>query len=416
MKSKKLLLLSLALVGIIFASCKKDEGDNTQKFSPLSIEENKANIENNGFELLNIIKEVETCPSVNASKNMLNYLSQGDMFGANPNIIITKVSKSNAFFMPVIATSSMNRFNAKAVAKEMMGFNPDTIEDLFNTFKGIYEWNSETGDWDYTNSNSELRIEFPSTSSGTTNNVVYRIYDCTFGSWGVSELNMPTQIKVEMKVNNDVLITYLFKITVDSELGIPTSLVSTLTLSPYTFSLEASLKDLSVGSVTYKWTKNSTILMKIAINATSDILTNPEEEIGSVVKDGNFLFQLMNIKLTGNANIKAIYDQMEQINYDNLSDSLAVVKKCEIFNKNAKVLLCYVDNNTIIAKVVAYSEPIYEWDEYYQEYVKTYDIGLRFVFADNSGVDFKTYFSEGFNSLAEEFIYYINDLKSKYAK
>ncbi len=408
MKSKKLLLVIIALVGFIFTSCKKDEVDNTPKFSTLTIEENKASIENNGFELLNNIREFETCPSIRAAKNMVNYLSKGDVFGANPILNTSyKATKSIDLLNPIFTVAGMDKFDAKSVAKNMMEVNPDTIEALFNTLKGLYSWNSETGEWEYTSSTKELRIEFPSTNSGTTNNVVYRIYDCTFGSWGISEINLPKQVKVELTVNNDVLISYIFKITVDKELGIPSSLLSELTLSPFTFSLEANIKELSSGSISYRWSKNGTTLMKIAVSAstTSD---------GSDVKKGNFTFQLMNIKLTGDANINEINNQMDQIDYDNLSDSVVVAKKCEIFNTNSKLNLCYADNSRVIATVVSYSEPFYEWNDNIGEYEKSYDIGFRFVFADDSSVDFKTYFSEGFDSLAEEFVFYVKELYNKY--
>ncbi len=53
--------------------------------------------------------------------------------------------------------------------------DPETIQEVYDELVGIYEWNSNSYDWDYTDAGDKIVFMFPSEQDGTSNNAKYTV-------------------------------------------------------------------------------------------------------------------------------------------------------------------------------------------------------------------------------------------------
>jgi len=437
MKTKNFFSLLGAVCVIFFVSCKKDDNSSSQKFSPLTVEQNKANIEDNGTQMLSSIKEIEATTTVDAAQNMMDYMDRVDLFENNPNISSSssaKVSQFNKLIKPVVIAANLKKFNAKRVANELkVEFDPQTLLELWNGLKGTYTWNSTEQSWSWVTGNNII-IKFPSTKSGTSNNVEFSVYDFEYEegpfSWTEDYSGeLPKQIKSDLKVDGVALLSYTLNITYNAE-KIPNSISTSLEIPPFKFAYEVTNSKDTHASITFEWTKSTTTLVKFSLTANGNWsetnTSNDELEPGDVITDGNATFQLMNIKITGNVNVKKLNTEINAID-PLLSEELQTEKECELINKYASLAVCYVDNNQIIALIIAYP---YEKTDTYWNYVYNsstqswesvkvtdtwWEVGMKFKFADESTTDLDTYFTNGFSNLLTAVESYLETLQSTYS-
>lgn len=422
MKLKNLLFACLILSGLFIASCSKDE-DNTQKFNTSSVEQNKATIQDNGFAFLGEIKSLESSASVQNSINAFYTISRGNLLGNNPAFQPTKkVSLVNEILKPLAISAKLQNFNAKQTLNDLMNDVPNTIADEWNDLIGVYSWNYKTNTWKFSKTGSEILINYPAYYNDTLNNASFRIYgfksvEGTF-DW-TEETVMPTALKVELKVYGNVYLTFASSAAYNNADGKPSSISANLNLKSYSFALSATNKSNSNGSGSFSFKNGSTTLMAFSIGATgiwSEANLEESNEIGDVLSTANASIQIMNIKVAGNVNYKAFL--ADSIFAENLTDSLLIAAECDKINSHAKLSVCYVDNNTIIAKVIAYPQ-VYtysQWNEGTQQYdtIKRFEVGIVFKFADNSTIDSRTYFRDGFQNLAQQAYNYYRYLYQTY--
>jgi len=447
MKTKSFLLLFASAGVMLFSACQKDDTtttdppidteDSTLIFSTLTVEQNKANIEDDGMAMLDAVKEMESTPSIDATVNMMTYVSKGDMFGGNPNITTpAKAFLFNELLKPVMIASNLKKFSAKQVANQLrVTFDPQTLVELWEGINGTYSWNSTIQDWEWLDGDN-IVIEFPSTEAGTTNNVVFRVYDFQYeeGPFNWTDTytgELPKQILSDLKVDGDALLIYTLNITYENADLKPNSVSTSLELPPFKFAIDVTNNDDASASVSFKWTNAATTYVALSLSATGDWsqtnLENQDLQPGDVFTTGNASFQLMNVKIVGNVDVKNLNTEMNNIDME-LTDSLRAAKECEIITKNAKLYVCYADNNQVIANVIVYVDKrtdtysYWYWNpdtQMYEEEIYTdtwYEVNPRLEFADTSNVDMDTYFGTGFNDLQTELEDYMNTLQTDYGK
>ena len=425
MKLKNLLFACLILSGLFIASCSKDE-DNTQKFTTSSVEQNKATIQDNGFAFLGEIKSLESSASVQNSINAIYTISRGSLLENNPAFQPTKkVSLVKEILKPLEISAKLQNFNAKQTLNDLMNDVPNTIADEWNDLIGVYSWNYKTGEWDFSKTGSEILINYPAYYNDTLNYASFRVYGfkSVEGTYDWTEATvMPTAIKAELKVFSNVYLTFAFSAAYNNTDGKPSSVSVNLNLKSYSFALSATNKSNSNGSGSFSFKNGSTTLMALSIGATgswSEDNLADSEEIGDVLSTANASFQIMNIKVAGKVDYAKLEADMIALEESPLSDdSLNIAAQCDIINKYANLSVCYVDNNTIIAKVIAFPQ-VYtysQWNEGTQQYdiIKEYEIGVVFKFADDSTIDAYTYFNQGFQNLAWQAYSYYRYLNETY--
>lgn len=430
-KLNKLTAFAVALA-VCFSACKEDEivegGDPTtgtteipEDFSSFTTEQNKANLEDNGIELIHEIDDLQQAPGVKASASFAYWLDQSPEAPINGRILST--------------TRTLQKYqDGKASVKDVFATlriqveEPNSIQEYYDEHAGVYSYNHSTDKWDYNSESSKIVFEFPSTESGTSNDAVLTIHSYE----GITSPNplgddyegdLPTKLVAELKVEGKQALLYNFNAAYNED-GTPNSVKTSLSISSYTFAFEAKNDSENVGSA-YSLTKGDKILISMGAGAKGTFTTENIEKIstsedanpGDLATEANAFFQVMDIKIAGNIDIVTLADGMDEIYGDedgqaytdqesyNAYKKDLTEKEIELLNESIKLVVFYADNNGKIADSEFYLQVEEDyWNTYYYA-------DLRFIFADESKSNFETYFGEGFDELSDEWADLMEGLK-----
>ncbi|MDA3891551.1 MAG: hypothetical protein PF517_07805 [Salinivirgaceae bacterium] len=487
---KKLFVYGVVAMAIMATSCEKESDPNGDAgivdkpvteadtvFSEITVEQHKANIEEEGVAMLDKIQLMEQEPAIDANYSMATLMDESTPF-KNAGISAEQL-KSAIAFAPVYASAKINETGVEGILKSTLinpAEEPETIQEMFDELVGIYEWNPNIYEWDYTDTGDDIVLKFPAVEGGTSNNASYTVtyvgytdpnplQDVEDGYMG----DIPQNVAATLKVDGSEVSKFTANAVYDSE-GIPTSIDVTFSMGEFVwnanltntvnaaFDAEASFKHANntilkfAFGVAGDWTE-ANIEDNFAITYYAEwydeelgywvsgeideseldnfdyTWSEVEFDVHKVIKEGNASFQAMNMKIVGAIDAEKLGDAIEAIPeglYDNDEDE-AVAKEIEAMNEHVSLSLRYGDSNEIIALIEAY--PIseeYSYEEYYYdgEWHDTprtitetdYWIGMRFVFADGSKVDMETYLDEGFDDLIQELEDWADSLEETYGK
>ncbi|WP_316841228.1 hypothetical protein [Pedobacter gandavensis] len=410
---KKNILFSALLFGALL-SCKKKTFTEEPiippttpielGYSKLTVEENKKALEKNG---LDFIKKVDALPNENFIK-LINRLVELDFdMMSNTDLGIELQSIAQA-----------------AQQKQIGGLlSAVTTNNLENTaalseFFGIYTWDSKTSKWLKTNSTDKLEIHFPSTTTASSNDAVLT------ANYTVSKVKaqldgdyfeLPATTNVLLKVGNkeELKLTGVYEYKEDA---FPTKIDIKLNLGTFAF-LVSGLSDSKTLNTKVWLAKDNIELLNLATTGNLNESRPPVkdiEHIEEILKDANTTFDVMNIRITGQVNVKAIQEDYKANR--NLPAEVRRTKEIATLNKNSSLLAVYKDKNEVFAKnEFVMQEVIFPGFKYDPEtgawvphnYVD-YQLEPRLVFNDQSKVSLKTFFGKGFTSIIDEFDLFSN--------
>ncbi|MCF8378909.1 MAG: hypothetical protein K9H49_04980 [Bacteroidales bacterium] len=450
---KKLILL-LTISSLFLVACKKDKDENPEPFSQLTVEQNKEVIEIAGIEMVNTMDDMKDLDAIEVCVNLAETLDSADPTASKPG----KKSKL-AYTVDAIAGIASDDYEFNAFFNDMKyGVeieDPESIQDLWEEIVGTYTWNSEMQDWDYSENSSEVVLLFPAMDNSTSNDGKLRIY----GYMGVFMNNplddeysgdLPTDIAFEISVNNTVLVTYTFGVNYNEE-GIPSALASDLSIPPFKWEVDMTNNDTDV-TLNYKFTHNNEIVLEVGggakglftqanVDANTVLVTdtyyyydwvyNPmtgyyeevlvegideweEVEFEEIINSSEAHFQMFNILINGEVNIKALVDQIriiEDAETEDWTDADYTKETEDIvveINKNINLRVINADDNSKIAEIEAYV--VTETNSWGEDSW----IDFRFVFSDGSTIDAETYFDEGFENFVDEINALIADINAEY--
>lgn len=438
---KKLILLFL-IPGLFLASCDK-ENDTAEKFSTRSVEENKALVEESGVEFVEAMQRMEELESITVMQNFSDLnssIASKVATGENSKVLST----FDALISAARGRTSLNTvFDAMASPGELKSVDPETLEDYWNESLGTYSWNRNLGEWEYTAGGDEIIWLFPSSETSLTNDA-----SLTFSDYeGVVISNpleddyagdLPASLHVELNVGSDVLMTYVFAAEYNTD-GVPGMIASDLTVETFKFEIDFT-NNASKVSVNYKLLEGDNTIIDLGVAGEGDfteanydantetytdtytyedyvynaetgqyetvIVTETEEwtetEFEEILNSANAHFQILNIALRGDINVKGLVDEIRNLDEqgDNIEEEEYYNALSEKINETLNLRLVNTTNNEIIAKAEAYvvNETFYTYEDYW--------IDFRLTFGDGSPVDMQTYFEEGF----EDFVTEINEL------
>jgi len=424
-------------IAVTFSACKEDdvaENDPTtgkteipDSFSSFTTEQNKANLEDNGIELIQEVDDLKNSDGVNASSSFAYFLNKSESSGTNSRVfetfrILSSFSKGKADMHDV--TTSL-----RTTAEE-----PQSIQEFYDTYVGRIEWNSKTNEWDFTEEGDQIVFVFPSSEEKTTNDAELYIHSYE----GIESPNplgeeyegdLPTKLKMELKVEGQPALNYDFSANYNQD-GEPTSVNTALSINNYTIAFKVRNDGTDAGAA-YSFTKGDKTLMAMGVGVQGEFTTDHINEVeasetsnaGDIFNGVNAYFQLMDIKIAGDANMEKLFDEVDSLyaSYDHLTyeerDKLEkekLDKEAEVMNKYINLVVFYDNKKEKIADSEFYvSEDVdtYSYQKYNQS-TQTYETvevshtyyytDLRFIFADESKSDMETYFGEGFNELNDE--------------
>lgn len=462
---KKLSFIALSL-SVFFVACEEknnnsnvntnpNDSTNTSTFTPVPVEDSKADLEETGTAMYTTFENLSNEPAIDVMVNMGSYMDMASPFNNNSNLagriieMLYGMEKKNA--------SQLMSANIKTVTQA-----EGEIMDVFNDAAGTYSWNSSTDEWDYSAAPSNAIVfEFPGSEASLSNDANLTIsnvstQNITSPIWEDPDYDMelpaevPTSVNVALTYNGSVVTSFNYSGTFASD-GLPTKLSTTLTVGD--FSLSAALNhsantNLDVkfnfsennqtvielyGEVGGDWSEDNINDNYSEIHDTVyygdgewDYYTDDYSElhIEEILKNANAYFQIMDVKLVGDVNIKALGDKLWVLDEDEtLSEQEWAEAMADAVNDDANLSLVYTDNSGVIAEANAYAKEYdydgcwYDYDYETDSYVEVcsyWDIAVELQFADSSIVDAEVYFTDEFDQTWNDFEDLLIELEEKY--
>jgi len=453
MKKLYVLLISGALLTGMITGC-TEKGPDGEKFSKLTVEENKAAIEDAGIEFIAIMDEMASMETIDVLINM------GETLGEAPPPMkaLEQGSKINTALKAVVQVANEEKelydlFHVLAGPGELAE-DPESIQDIWDEIVGTYTWNESLGDWDVDAGGTEVVVLFPSAETSTTNDAKLTIYNYE-GVFMVNPLDdeykgdLPVSLNMDLEVGGTKLISMVYGAEYN-EKGIPSSIAVELTIETYTFEVDLS-NDTELISVNYKFTADGEVVMDMGATGeglfteenveantytvtethtyVSDFVYNDatgeweevydtyedeweEVEFEEVINSAKAHFQLFYIAVRGDVNIKGLADQVriieDQWDDETITEDSALNQISAEINEFVNMRIVNVDENMILAQAEAYVKK-----EVHSDYTDTW-IDMRFRFPDESLIDVETYFENGFDNFIRELNSMINGINSEY--
>jgi hypothetical protein len=408
-------LIPLCLGSIVLFSCQKDDevkSDNgyPDKFSELTVEQNKENLEDNGIKLVNNMTDFKNSSGIKTAIAFSSFLGEStpDNSGMRRHSGIRLINLLSGFGNGKISVQQV--LSNLRVTEDENSF--ESIQQMFEEYSGVYAWSTATNDWVYTKTGTKIVFEFPSTKTGTSNNASFTLFDYKGINTPTNYIedysgDLPTKLMADLSVNGNKEISYSYVASYNTE-GEPTSLETSLTVNSFKLTVSVS-NDSKVAQADYSLKKADQVLIAFGSNASGSFKSTnilESEAIGSVVETSNAYFQLLNIKMAGDVNVKAI-DQA-------VNDSISMDKKIELINGNYKFMVFYVDSNQKIAETEFYkgvrTVEKFNYDTFTYEEVTEDVADIRLIFADKSKADLETYTNTGFTEITDAFNEFADDI------
>ena len=152
-------------------------------------------------------------------------------------------------------------------------------------------------------------------------------------------------------------------------------------------------------------------MLSLTTNANGNLTVDNgknSDDLVDVLKNANATFEIMDIKLAGKIDIKAISDAEKASS--SLSESEQNTKLAEAFKEHASFVAINTTDNAVIAKVEFFADYdpegdcIWNWDGQTSTEIcsPSYYLSPRLVFKDGSSIEYETFGDTGFSKLIED--------------
>ncbi len=359
---KKVLLFSLMLGLMVFASCEKD------KDKPQDLSVNDAKVE-----LRNVGQQVTT--DMAAMTSLEAYTSMNFLMG----LLDFELSKQTINAM-LVKPGNMTLTKAKT-ALQPTNKNQKEMGDF-----GVYAYNFGTGDFDLMEqSTTMLKFIFPSDETAlannqndaslTVNNLTYQTIIYTEEMWDddsqtwyteTYEEMVPTNANVDFKISGTTFMTANYNASY-TENGFPLATNADVTMAPYSFNMSLSGTGSNYTAImSFKQNNAEMMGCNLAVIYSAD-MTDVEKVTG--------YYSLAPLKVEGWMNYAAINNYMNDIDdnggtYDLGFLNNQIAMQLMHTELNAKIgdlmFKMYTDieyNETYPTLAIVYSDGTYEWFE-----------------------------------------------------
>jgi hypothetical protein len=446
MKHLPLRVIILLILCSMVVSCKKDKAA-AEKFSTLSVEENKANVEDAGINFVDVLNQMQSIETIDVIVNLGDIISssggKGKLFLKDSKFY----SALETFKAAAMGEKRLNDLFHEMASPRDLNEDAESIQEFWNNNTGTYSWNPDISDFDFVSGGNTIIILFPSSDLSGSNDATITFYNYA----GVNISNpidddytgdLPVSLNVELKRGSNTLITYIYSASYNSD-GVPNAIASDLTIENFKFEVDIS-NDTKVVSVNYKFIQDGNVVMNMGAegkglftqanydsNTTTHTDTysyinyvwNPvteqydpievfytdeweETDFEEILNSANAHFELFNVAIRGDINVKDLVDQLKIIDDQDIDDETANNSYAEKINEYMNLRLVNTTNNEIMAKTEAYVV-----NEIGNGYTDSY-IDFKLTFSDESAIAIDTYFNNGFDDFVNELNSFINNINS----
>jgi hypothetical protein len=401
---KNLIYLLLIAIAIFFASCNenKDTGEY-KKFSKLSPEQHKENIQNTGIELVNKVSDFAFSKGVKVSVQAVNMMSKSQKSFSQKSKVIYPIGL--LYNLAQVQNDKSAVYDLMLSLKKFKLENDEdsTAQQIFESNAGTYTWNFTKKDFDFNKStNKTMIINFPSDSTKKTNNATFTISKFeTLIVTDPEEMEMPKNVSANLTVDGTKEVEISFAGSYNTK-GVPLSVDASLTVSGYSFTFKLENDASKKASAEYAFNKGSEKLMGLSFGANgawneSDITNNThyyeykwnektwnydkseitkaqmyrypnnndyyyEEEIDfeEIVQKSYGFIDILDLRAGGEVNIKALVDKEKELENKRHNDSTYNEEKyiddmITPLNENTDFYIAYNSDKRKIADMEFYS-------------------------------------------------------------
>jgi hypothetical protein len=393
------------------------------EYADLTVEQNKGKLEDNGIEFVNSVEALKNSSGIETSVAFSGFLSDSEIPGS-----LQTGRKSSLPIFDLVSNLRAFGTNNRSVDKTVAGLRTSgevtSIKTELDQAAGTYAYNRAEQTWAYTASPTDkIVFKFPSKEEGTTNNAEYTIYGYTGKNVTNTSVEedyageYPTGLKIDLSIDGQKKLEYSFSADYNSK-GEPTALTISVKVDAYVLAYEVS-NDGSKASVRYSLKQGDKSLYVLGADAEGNFNTTSVENSNGgddVVNKGTIYFQILNIKFSGEIDVKALMAAIKAI--PNMEDDKAEeTAEAAAWNANTTMVVFYADSKKKIAEgevvVVTKTESYTNWDcgydendEWYcDEEVVEYEYNskdLQLIFADDSRMSIETFVETGFDGLTEK--------------
>lgn len=411
--TKYYLYVLLACCLIACSDDKNDkDGDDTGDYtdSPLTPDQNKAKLETIGKEFVAKINASDHETVVKSLNNLTDAIDdsnfdellpdylQGDDFDyvhpVNPIQLLQVIKNNDANALMQLAT--------KAV---------DDDEYRVSDMEGVYTYDAKNHEWTKTDAKNKVELRY--TVEG-----VASVFTADFSGMkdytkvdGVI-VEVPAKTEVSLTVAGTKVMSFVTNIELSNDMY-SAKINSTLSLNDdYSWNITADVKSEQVAS-TFKMTVNKEDLINGTVVVNGTKMTDPdniEKNEEDILSNGKLDFTIMNIRLQGEGDIKAIMNGLDKIDdidpwdkdFTEAASKANAEKEMKLYNDYMEIAGFYVKEKQkfVDVKMAIYSEEeeVYiGWDQINGSQYKTVNawyVQPILVFTDKSEVEFDTFFTE----------------------
>lgn len=414
MKSLNRIFFILLSIGLVFTACKKDEDptpDEDQKPVVYTVEQNKANMETEGIEMVNDARELKNSEAISVSNYLVSLMELNAPINMNKS-----TSKNGAIRMLYALKQFSQNGNVNGIYGNMKSISqePSGPQQVFDSIKGKYTWNPNTETWTK-EENSAFILVFPSSANSLTNDASFTVnYVANNDAKPFTNYqgDIPASITATLKRNNNTLIGFNFSAVYDVK-GLPSELAITLDVLQFRLAYTFNHSNTALG-FNYSFKKGTKIIFDAGASAVGNFsyenieslskdTTNPiqnVEDITKVATSFNSHFQLMRYRINGSINLQGLSDDLVAAGG---SQNITQDQGVTIINKNYS--LSVIDTENMDALVAGT-----------EFYVLNEDMNMRFVFPDGSKVDMDAFAKNGFEDFITEVNNFGEELKTEFGK
>ena len=476
--NQKFLIYLTALLFLMasFTSCEEEESDSPldeqeemakapSEGSSLSSEDQKETLETTGMDLNEEMTSTMKSEQMEASVSFAYFLShmENDPLKRQQYQTLQRTKAFQIIQAVNKIDNSPGKIGKLPATLKKNAWEPESIEEVYDSLSGKFTWNPTSESWDYTESESII-FEFPATKNAGTNNasfIIENVADTTLddyyyfgqGSWNEYPEDaytgfIPTGLYFYLAVNDTKYMEYQYSasfneegfvknLSVDFNLGLLSYAYSFSNKNSKTISTNTSLmigekkliefgagingdisRDNLENSIRY-WAWDPETYRDTIISAEDTASYDeywPEPDPKEILNKGFAYFTIMDkLKLGGKADIKDLIAAEEEIyplnHWDdpNFDEDQATADWAAALNKHTDFFMANMEKNQWMAKARFY---VKEESGYYDDY--SY-VALRLIFSDDSKVDPEVYFGEGFDDLIKDFNNSMKDVESTYS-
>ncbi len=386
--------LLVATVFFAIVSCGSDDGgdggngggngDVTPVKPPveasLTVEEGKEKLEDNSIELLNKLDSFSDDTALEQIVELAEFLTASDE--ASDNVAVTTVAN--------VASLKENKDIVLVGAKQLAIVSQPLKED-FNEDKGVYEWNDDSDDFVKVSDSDDLiyNIDYDG------NTAVFSVTD--FNSTIVEDEEFPVLTNASLTINGTKVFEQTYTATFTNGLTVPTSLQNETSIGGLEFLISHSRSNAKI-TQSINFSIDDTAVLGYTTTANGDF-SDEDNSVEGILDNSTVSLTLLdaNLFITANDN-----------NLDSNAD-LSIDEEIELLNNNVEAQLSIdgslVANSQFYKDQDTYTDYFYDADtDTFQSVEVSEDIvNARFLFDDESTVDFDTYFNDSFTEAETKF-------------